>query len=56
MQSNRQETKTLPAIEARALLNELERKGFDTICSPKDENGNLTVTWPASLYIGKQLS
>ena len=48
-------TKALPAKEARSLLVELMHEGYDTICSPIDENGMLTVTWPASETIGKQL-
>lgn len=47
--------KTLPRKEAHSLLVELMHQGYDTICSPLDENGMLTVTWPASTNIGKQI-
>ena len=51
-----QNKKTLPGKEARTLLVELMHEGYDCFCSEADENGNLTVIWPASLEIGKQLS
>ena len=51
----KQMTKTLPIKEARSLLVELMHEGFDTFCSEADDKGNLTVIWPASLNIGKQL-
>ena len=46
----------LPRNEAHTKLTELMRKGFDTECSPLDKEGYLTITWPASLNTGKQLS
>ena len=52
----RQMIKTLPAKEAQTLLVELMHEGYDTYCSEKDISGNLTVIWPASINIGKQLS
>ncbi len=51
----RQMIKTLPAKEAQTLLVELMHQGYDTFCSEKDIAGNLTVIWPASINIGKQL-
>jgi hypothetical protein len=50
-----QKSKTLPAEEARTLLVELMHEGYDTICSEIDKDGNLTVIWPASKIVGKQL-
>ncbi len=47
---------TLPQDEGRTLLVELMHQGFDTYCSEVDASGNLTITWPASLATGKQLS
>ena len=52
---NLQKTVTLPKEEARSLLVELMHKGFDATSSPVDKDGNITVTWPASTNIGKQL-
>lgn len=52
---NWQKSKTLPAEQARTLLVELMHEGYDTICSEIDKDGNLTVTWPASRIVGKQL-
>lgn len=49
-------TKTLPREEAHHLLTELMHDSFDVMCSPLDNDGNLTITWPASLSIGKQLN
>lgn len=50
-----QKSKTLPAEQARTLLVELMHEGYDTICSELDKDGNLTVVWPASRIVGKQL-
>ena len=50
-----QKTKTLPVEEARTLLVELMHKGYDTYCSEKDSDEKLTIIWPASTNIGKQL-
>lgn len=52
--SERQKTKTLPLEEARSLLVELMHQGYDTVCSC-DKDGMMTVTWPASVNVGKQL-
>lgn len=52
---DKQNMKILPAEEARTLLTELMHQGFDCFCSELDSDGNLTVIWPASLEIGKQL-
>ncbi len=52
----RQNIKTLPAKEAETLLVELMHAGYDTFCSERDSAGNLTIIWPASLTVGKQLS
>ena len=50
-----QKTETLPVEKARTLLVELMHGSFDTVCS-EAQNGYLTVTWPASLNVGKQLN
>lgn len=54
MNTGKQKEVTLPLEEARSLLVELMHQGYDTVCS-KEENGKMTVTWPASLNVGKQL-
>ena len=45
---------TLEREEAYILMNELEHKGYDYICSEL-KGTMLTVTWPASKEFGKQL-
>lgn len=54
-EKQKQKSRTCSKEEARSLLTELMHKGFDTICSAEDKDGNLTVTWPASTKTGKQL-
>ena len=51
----KQQKKTLPAKEAHTLLVDLMHEGYDTYCSEIDTDGKLTVIWPASTNIGKQL-
>ena len=53
---NEQKSVTLPKEKAHNLLTELMHESFDTACCAVDENGNLTITWPASTSIGKQLN
>ena len=52
--SKRQKTCTLKREEAHTLMVELTHKGYDYACSELKED-MLTVTWPASTEIGKQL-
>lgn len=51
----KQKTETLPAEKARTLLVDLMHEGYDTCCSKINDDGTLTVVWPASTNIGKQL-
>ena len=54
MSYEKQNSKTLPKEEARSLLVEFMHQGYDTFCS-EEKNGRLTVIWPASTNVGKQL-
>ena len=52
--TEKQRKVTLPAEEARTMLVELMHEGYDTLCS-ENSDGRLTITWPASTEVGKQL-
>ncbi len=53
--NKRQQVLVLPEDKARTKLVELMHEGFDTYCSEIDSDGDLTIVWPASTNVGKQL-
>ncbi len=53
--SGLQQKRTLPKKEARTLMTELMHQGFDVFCSEVDRYGNMTVIWPASTLVGRQI-
>ncbi len=52
---DKQKMVRLPSDKAHTLMVDIMHQGYDYICSEKDSDGTLTVIWPASTTIGKQL-